>query len=90
MLYSLTRYMLSADFKPAGSVTIENLKDLYTKQGTYVNTDTKSSPDELRSPATQGARPARPQGGMQGFPQGFPGMIRPGAQGGQPQAAPAR
>ncbi len=90
MLYSLTRYMLSDDFKPAGSVTIENIKDLYTKQGTYVNTYTKSSPDELRSPATQGARPARPQGGMQGFPQGFPGMFRPGAQGGQPQAAPAR
>lgn len=48
MLYSLTKYMMSDAFQPKGTVTIDNIKDLYTKDGTYVETYTKNAPVELR------------------------------------------
>ena len=48
MYKAILEYMNSDNFRPQTTVSLENIKDLFTKKAKKVDSYTKDSPDELK------------------------------------------
>ena len=63
---SILDYMNSDRFRPEYDITVDNIRDLYTKRASAIDLGTKESPDELKPVSDKRPGPMPPAAGPNG------------------------